>query len=1555
MNIKNRALSFALALVMFALVITLCFTVIVSAETEKPEIDVWLIGGQSNAVGFAPVDDTVTNKIPEAQTDTRYQNGFEDVLFYGISQDNITPEFTPVKIGQGKAAGYIGAEMGIAKTLSGGERPNAIIKAAWGGTYLYPTTDGTQTEAYGTWTPPSYFEKYDIDPTGTNMGKLYNEFVRTVTEGVKKLDEMGYTPVLRGMWWMQGCAESPYEAKAEVYDVLLECLIKDVRGAMTDIFGTDQSNMPFVLGNIYRNQKKDSDGNFVYPQHPCVHLINEKQALVAERVNNVTIVSNGFDEAWGYEIDGYTDRDFFAQVDSWHFNAQTQIYLGEQFVKAVIAQSGKYSVTLDGKNATMTGSGAYSEGDSVTVTVTPASGCNITSVTANGGTVALSDLGEGKYSFTMPNENVVIKVVSVNPNDEEIPGFGVIPAKYADKQAYPFLMFKNGELVSAFTTWGSFVNGNNINGATLLLRRDYTFTTSEGNYGICYMTDITLDLGENEITYEKGPFFMLMTRDTLVHSTKVTVKNGSVKLNDTYLKDGTPTGAFPFIAFSSYNSENTTTKDYFELVFEGIEFDINSGRGLLTTYTDGTVGSDGKLVFNDCVFDYTASKRATTLFKMAESTQNKHDTEVIINGGVLKTAGTHKITFATFSAQRDGEYGLPDSLSFGNGSDGEAFTVELTSGKTLANAINTSVYPLTAALGDTVDKYSDFVNLTTPYGVISSAYADAEKYPLVAFNSDGSFKVADTWKALMDSKLSGAEGCVLYLRRDYSTKEPGVSSSCWGMIKIKDLTIDLGGHTFSREAYHMFHASGRDAAQYTCKITVKNGTLKAVDNPLICINNDATNNNSTTVDMFDFVFDGITVDISAGRNIIVCYNNQNAKTLTKLTLNDCTINRGSSSAVLFNLNGTDTTNKFDIEVNIKGGVLKSTSASGLNFVTYSAERDGAVPDKLTVDDNFKVELSGTGAFGSKYTFADGSFALALTDEADGKKIYSFFKISTPYGDIPVRYADDTKFPFVIMKDGVFVDDSKITSTQWKPLINTYLSGDYKSGYTLYLRRDYSTSESGDTWMLCHIDDVVIDLGGHIFTRGNYQMFQAMERDTTNHSTKITLKNGTLCSAGKTPLICFTSNTTSAGSTDSFEFIFDGVTFDVSHGVGIAVAFKDGKGNTTDKITLNDCEIYRGSSATCPVFFNLADERNAHDVAVTVNGGKLVMDSVSGFKIMTMLNEERNAGEGSPDKFVQGRYNGDYLRLVLPASANAPTADYHGYKFIKESTDGTATTYTLVPASSVGLDFTPKASVTLDANLIFNIYLPAHAGLGEVTLNGEAVELGEAVGDYYLITKELSADKAASLLKLTVNLTVSGSPLKGTFVFSTVKYAQKLLGMESASATEKTLIKDMLSYIRSAYNYFDAEDKATVSAEIDAVLNGYASTAAIDTGDAKCEVDGLSGATFVLGANPAIRFYLDTYTADKFSFKVGERTLSASEANTGSDTYGDYIEFTLYAYEMTEVFSYEIRDTEISGEYNLIAYYADANTQADAELCDLVTKFYNYCYSASEYRNAVVGG
>ena len=162
-------------------------------------------------------------------------------------------------------------------------------------------------------------------------------------------------------------------------------------------------------------------------------------------------------------------------------------------------------------------------------------------------------------------------------------------------------------------------------------------------------------------------------------------------------------------------------------------------------------------------------------------------------------------------------------------------------------------------------------------------------------------------------------------------------------------------------------------------------------------------------------------------------------------------------------------------------------------------------------------------------------------------------------------------------------------------------------------------------------------------------------------------------------------------------------------------------------------------------------------------------------------------------------------------------------------------------------------------------------------------------------------------------------------------------------------KDMLNYIDSAYKHFNGDD----------VLDApYASDFNIESAEAKKTVPGLSGATFVLDAKPAVRFYFaEGYSYESFTFKVGNRTLTEKDIAHKDATY---VEFSLYAYEMTEDFTYTVGGE--SGVYNLASYYAYASGTGEndykgedkATLTDLVAKFYNYCASAKAYRAYVTG-
>ena len=139
-------------------------------------INVYLIAGQSNAVGYG-MD---TGKVI-ANSDERFTNGFENVLYYGKQErwngGMLDEGFQPLTIGMGVAADRSGAEIGIASAIADNGGMNAIIKCAWGATHLYPDTGYDISLKQGTWTSPSYIEKHGIDLDKTPMvGNMYRRF-----------------------------------------------------------------------------------------------------------------------------------------------------------------------------------------------------------------------------------------------------------------------------------------------------------------------------------------------------------------------------------------------------------------------------------------------------------------------------------------------------------------------------------------------------------------------------------------------------------------------------------------------------------------------------------------------------------------------------------------------------------------------------------------------------------------------------------------------------------------------------------------------------------------------------------------------------------------------------------------------------------------------------------------------------------------------------------------------------------------------------------------------------------------------------------------------------------------------------------------------------------------------------------------------------------------------------------------------------------------------------------------------------------------------------------
>ena len=280
----------------------------IMSGTEKL-INVYLIAGQSNAVGYGM--DT-GNKI--AKSDERFTKGFDNVLYYGSFErwngKNLDGGFEPVKLGMGVDPSRSGAEIGIANAVADYGEMSAIIKCAQGATHLYPDTTYEVSLKYGTWTSPTYIKNNNVDMSKNPLiGNMYNRFENTVTDAIRLLIEDGYTPVIKGVWWMQGEAEMFTLEMASAYRELFETLIFDTRNMLSRVTGYDCGNVPFICGLPKWNSKNSAPPTYQ-------GMVRTAMTTVASEVDNV----------------GCVDCMPLNQHDDWHFDAAGQKYLGEGFV-----------------------------------------------------------------------------------------------------------------------------------------------------------------------------------------------------------------------------------------------------------------------------------------------------------------------------------------------------------------------------------------------------------------------------------------------------------------------------------------------------------------------------------------------------------------------------------------------------------------------------------------------------------------------------------------------------------------------------------------------------------------------------------------------------------------------------------------------------------------------------------------------------------------------------------------------------------------------------------------------------------------------------------------------------------------------------------------------------------------------------------------------------------------------------------------------------------------------------------------------------------------------
>ena len=336
-----------------------CFTPLVgitkvSADTSDAiPIDMYLLGGQSNAVGCSEIGYSPTKTYEniwyagEIERAVKLKNSGTENEEAGEPEYEITAaqswveSFSDFKLyvsaGMGYHSSSIGPEYGMAKIFNnqyeGEERRAIIFKTAYGGSFLHDVATSANWASPSTWR-----EGYKPDPdkpvsTFNRTGLLYQRFIDNFERVYNELKANGYQPIVKGMAWMQGEADAGDSTAKMFYFNNLKAFIQDIRIDIAKITGDEKMNeMPFVIGKIAKT--------FMKYNNPDTTAINEVQQVVADQMENVYAIDT--DDLILVRADGKINGS--GGWDTCHYNFKDMVKLGERFAETfneVDAKNGK--------------------------------------------------------------------------------------------------------------------------------------------------------------------------------------------------------------------------------------------------------------------------------------------------------------------------------------------------------------------------------------------------------------------------------------------------------------------------------------------------------------------------------------------------------------------------------------------------------------------------------------------------------------------------------------------------------------------------------------------------------------------------------------------------------------------------------------------------------------------------------------------------------------------------------------------------------------------------------------------------------------------------------------------------------------------------------------------------------------------------------------------------------------------------------------------------------------------------------------------------------------
>ena len=1136
-------------------------------------------------------------------------------------------------------------------------------------------------------------------------------------------------------------------------------------------------------------------------------------------------------------------------------------------------------------------------------------------------------------------------------------------------------------------------------GSVIELNSNYTFTDADNSSLYGNFENVIIDLNGYKI-YSDSSYSTFTLGSGLANGQKttLTVKNGSIF-----------TGNAPIIGYS----DTYTSGKAFDVVFDNVSLFATDMSVIKKVMSEVEIanGAEAKIsvTLNDCLVKIEKEKLVKNPITIFPSGTGELDISYVINGGKIATDTFVRVNFCdnfrdvtleevngTYTAIEVPECrSIPEIWACRKNDIG---VYAKSSSENGIATLETVTNPNATKYGIIPTEYADaeeypFVVFDTNgefYGAFSQLLGEGGKNAVMG----------TLYSMTQDNAYSGtsySEDAVMpivLVRQDYTLS----TSEYFNNLALlqAEVLIDLNGFTITQaNSWNaIFNAATKGwsgaagTSIFPTTIKVINGTLLTYKTGIVVMSTwESIGNGAIAGKNFNFIFDDVTLGFAENAEtagLLTTYNNPNTtgdRTLAapfSLTFNDCTFdltNRNSSkTGTLFS---TSTAGKFiDVDITVNGGKIIGTDLKNVDLINPAGDYTSSVIFGKGSDGKYlTLEVKSGTSVGEEIFVLDNGKEKSLEYlKTNGTTdIYGLDEnpLKTQYGIIDEAYADINAYPIVAFEvtnnGSVFIGGYSEFGAATKGVVG--YTGSWNKHFVILFRNHAEAKTYQDTSTL--IGSVKVDLNGYTLTQSeSAYLFQvnrniaSADTSTTDQRVSITIENGTIINKTSSPMFVLNYGA-KCNRPYGVSFTFNNVTFILKNSNrGIFTTWEAGYTSMDENnkfyidinAAFNDCTFDYANSASGVKMLYLT-HASGYDRAVynvTINGGTIIAKNGFSYSDFIVADGDEN-GRADSVRFGKGS-DGLYTTLVAHAGANTPvTSDVYlnlentEYVFAKVSQTDNEAVYRLRPVATIGIDFTPKMSITLESQLVINVYIPVNS-LQKFTFNGESYnDLDELKSikrvidgkEYYRISLSLPANEGAKEFKLVATVDIGEKSATATFTFSIVKYCAKIIANAESTGVEKTLAKDVLAYVKEAYKYFDEfntdEEIEKVVTIINSIIGDYKAEP-VSSGDVNT-ASPVTAVTLNLGDKPSIRFYVSDTNIEFYS--------NGRKLNTvaGVDTNGTYVELDVYAYALCESITYSN-----GGSYHVSDY---VNRAAGKDYEKLAKTFVKYTESAAEYRKSVM--